>query len=212
MTVHSTLHMRIWDTTGSPVKHSCISTSSLCRNLSPALRVGLGPSAACCFIVLLQENLYEREGDSEIFSCLVLRLCPFVPKMTSSASGPFPLLCAGRVLSEEATEHKEAKLLFFSEEDDQRDKKPCRSPLPHQFGVTVFEQRPLQPHSAPYKHISTFLSTRRSSQCISGLLLLSCNHIILSDPCYSIHALQTFETLVAYFYSRGSGLMHHLGH
>lgn len=71
-------------------------------------------------------------------SCLLLRLCPFVPKMTSSASGPFPLLRAGRALSE-ATEHKEGKLLSFSEEDDQRDKQPCRSPLPHQFGVTVFE-------------------------------------------------------------------------
>lgn len=145
-------------------------------------------------------------------SCLLLRLCPFVPKMTSSASGPFPLLRAGRVLSEEATEHKEAKLLSFSEEDDQHDKQPCRSPLPHQFGVTGFEQMHLEPHSDPYKHNSSFLSTRRSSQCISGLLLLSHNHIILSDPCYSIHALQTFETSVACFHSKGSGLMHHLGH
>lgn len=66
-------------------------------------------------------------------SCLLLRFCPFVPNMISSASGPFPLLHADRVLSEEATEHKEAKLLFFSEEDDQRDKQPCRSPLPHQL-------------------------------------------------------------------------------
>lgn len=57
MTAHSTLHGRIWDTTGSPVEHSCISASSLCRSLPSALRVSLGPSAACCFIVLLQENI-----------------------------------------------------------------------------------------------------------------------------------------------------------
>lgn len=63
-----------------------------------------------------------------------------------------------------------------------------------------------------HKYISGFLSARRPSQCISGLLLLSHNHIIVAAPCHSIHALHTLETLVACFLSRGPGLMYHLVH
>lgn len=131
--------------------------------------------------------------------------------MSSSASGPFPLLGACRVLSEEAMSTKKPN----SHPSLKRMTKVTSSLAGLLCSISLellSLNRHLAPHSAPHKLISRFLSTRRSSQCISELLFLSHDHIILSDPCYSIHGLQTLETFVAYFQSRGSGLMYHLGH
>lgn len=162
-----------------------------CRSLPLALRVGLGPSAVCCFVVLLQKTSKQRNE--------VLRFSVYIYEGCSN-------LCQQWAFQLQNPIRHPLRI---------RLKKPnfLKRMIERTGSIAVLVCHPqteaprtMQGSRPPHKHISGFLPARRYSQGISRLLLFSHNHIILAAPHHSTHALHRPEMLIACFLSRGSRL------